>query len=110
MIYVTHMKQTPNCERVCRPSILGNPYSHKFQSSNKKIHKRDDAIAEYRQWLNDRIRNNDIIIIKELERLLEIAKQGDLYLGCWCSPKSCHGDVIKEVLEKALITGIIMEV
>jgi hypothetical protein len=36
---------------------------------------------------------------KELRHLATIAQSGDLQLGCWCSPQSCHGDVIKAAIE-----------
>jgi len=36
----------------------------------------------------------------EVDRLRALHKEhGKLLLACWCKPKACHGDVIKEVLE-----------
>lgn len=38
----------------------------------------------------------------EIERLTELARHGDLVLLCWCAPLSCHGDVIKAIIEQRL--------
>jgi len=35
----------------------------------------------------------------EVFRLARLAKKGDLYLGCWCAPLPCHGDVVKKAIE-----------
>ena len=42
------------------------------------------------------------LISAELDRLTEIAENGNLYLACWCAPEICHGDVIKAEIEKRL--------
>ena len=38
----------------------------------------------------------------ELDRLTEIAENGNLYLACWCAPEICHGDAIKAEIEERL--------
>lgn len=43
--------------------------------------------------------------IAELERLTELAREGDLVLLCWCAPKACHGDVIREIIMERLAGG-----
>jgi len=42
----------------------------------------------------------DGVVKEELIRLAELSKEGDLTLICWCTPLPCHGDVIKDALEK----------
>jgi hypothetical protein len=38
---------------------------------------------------------------KEIERLaIIISRRSDLLLLCWCAPKACHGDVVKEFVER----------
>ena len=51
-------------------------------------------IGFYRQWLWDRILERGEVYA-ELKRLVRLAKQGDLTLICWCSPKPCHGDYVE---------------
>ncbi len=39
-----------------------------------------------------------------IDKMYECYKNGeDVYLACFCKPLPCHGDVIKEYLEKRLI-------
>jgi len=67
-------------------SPLGNPYH----------------IAEYTAWLDKYLDVPTHSACKEFNRLLDLARQGDLVLACWCSPKSCHADVLKARLEARL--------
>jgi hypothetical protein len=71
-----------------RGSPYGNPYSHlKNSAAEWKVSTREEAIAKYRTWILSR---PDL-----LERLKELKGKR---LGCWCSPKSCHGEVLLELL------------
>ncbi len=36
----------------------------------------------------------------EIERIAKLVRSGqDVALACWCAPKACHGDVIKQAIE-----------
>lgn len=37
--------------------------------------------------------------LEEFDLLTTYADEGDLILVCWCSPKKCHGDVLKRAIE-----------
>jgi hypothetical protein len=79
---------------VGRPSSLGNPFKIGTHGN------RDEVIDKYRRWLADRlIERDNIRVCDEFERLVNIARHGDLVLGCWCSPKRCHAEVIKSAIE-----------
>ena len=93
MITIANKRDHPQGEYVGRPSVLGNPFKLTRESE------REEVIDKYRQWLKERIRECDSDIIAELSRLKAIADTGDLVLICWCSPKRCHAEVIKEMLE-----------
>ena len=82
-------------EYIGRGSPLGNPYPITATAS------RETVINQYREYLNREIQSGNRVIIDELTRLFEIAKVRELKLKCFCSPKPCHGDVIKDVLMKA---------
>ena len=97
MINVVHCKRESNNIYIGRPSPLGNPFPL------KKGEERGSTIQKYKDYFYEQIENNNIKFIAELNRLLKIAKQGQLNLGCWCDPNPCHGDVIKEFLEQQLI-------
>ena len=39
-------------------------------------------------------------VIEELKKIKQLADRPEgVVLGCYCSPKRCHGDEIKEVIE-----------
>lgn len=101
MIYVVNRKnfQEPSFDFVSvyigRPSALGNP----FKIGDGVT--RQESLERYRIYLNDRIKKRDENIIKELNRIYEIALSGvDVYLVCHCKPKPCHGDYLKHILDR----------
>ena len=61
-------------------SKWGNPF---FLSDESK---RDEVLAKYIDWL---YHQDDL-----LAALPELKGKT---LGCWCSPKKCHGDVLAEL-------------
>jgi len=85
-----------NCKKedydvyIGRPSIWGNPYTHK---KNKKtlaehiVRTREEAISRYREWITGQP--------QLLEKLHELKGKR---LGCWCHPLKCHGDILIELL------------
>jgi hypothetical protein len=83
---VVHCKKEKYDVYIGRPSIWGNPYTHindKKTAAQFIVSSREEAIEKYEDYL----RNN-----KELLELLPTLK--DKILGCWCSPKPCHGDIL----------------
>ncbi len=52
------------------------------------------SIECYRKWLWGRIRSDDRVVINAI-----LALKADDKLGCWCKPKSCHGDVLIKAWE-----------
>ena len=89
-------------EYIGRPSVLGNPFSWK-EGTLAKYHvaSRQASIDAYLPWLREQYKTNKAVH-DELNRLVEIAKAGDLVLVCWCSPLPCHGDVLKSVIDKII--------
>lgn len=66
-------------------SIWGNPFP-------VKKYGHDVCIDMYRDYIIDRL-------INEPELLIELEKLKGKRLGCFCKPKSCHGDVLVEIIE-----------
>lgn len=67
-----------------RPSIWGNPFSHKPGTlAQFRVKDRAEAIAAYERWIQTQ---PDL-----LARLPELRGK---VLGCWCAPMPCHGDVL----------------
>lgn len=71
-------------------SPLGNPYKPTADT---------DAIELFRKWLWQQMKDPNSPAMKELQRLANIARSGDLQLGCWCAPEPCHAEVIKSAIE-----------
>lgn len=84
-------------EYIGRGSPLGNPYIIGKDGS------REQVIAKYRVWLNEQIVRKNPVVLDELNRLGNKAiDEKGLALQCFCYPKPCHGEVIKEKLVKAM--------
>lgn len=76
-----------------RFSPLGNPFKITSNLS------RSTSIYKYSIWLYDSIINESSKVINELNRLFDIlVKNQKLNLICCCYPKSCHAQIIKQVL------------
>ena len=77
------------CDVYCgRPSIWGNPYSHKETTlSQYKVKTKKEAISKYREYL-----------LKNEELLTRLPELQDKKLGCWCAPDKCHCDVLIDLL------------
>jgi hypothetical protein len=78
-----------------RPSPLGNPFVIGRDGT------REEVIEAYRRRFSIGV-ELDEAVQNAVAGLLEIARDGDLELECWCSPQHCHGDVIKSWLEGAI--------
>jgi hypothetical protein len=68
-----------------RRTKWGNPFIMKNESQ------RDEVCNKYEIWLNEKLK-------------LKIFNLNDLSsakrLGCWCTPKRCHGDYIKKLIDQ----------
>jgi len=98
----THKKSSYDVY-IGRGSVLGNPYTHlKYTPTKAKylVIDRWTAIDEYRKYINKEIENNNMQIINTLKSIYEMSLKHDVYLCCYCKPQSCHGDVIKEIIER----------
>ena len=86
-------------EYVGRPSVLGNKFRILKDVPRARV------IQKYKRWLWDKIKSRDKKVIDELTRLKAIAVSGELVLGCWCTPKACHADIIKAAIEWSINKG-----
>lgn len=79
-------------------SALGNPFK---PSNYKDPLARQKCLDKYQTWLTLQ-KEQRTNAWSEVLRLAEVAKTEDIYLGCWCAPQSCHGDILKAVIEEIL--------
>lgn len=81
---VVHNKKEKFDVYIGRPSKWGNPFSHEENTlAQFKTDTREEAIQKYEQWIKTQPE-----LLKDLPEL-----KGKI-LGCWCAPKSCHGDIL----------------
>ena len=93
-------------------NILGNPYTHLDVEKTIAFYQckdRDEAINSYEAYF-DAMYGHNKEFTKTIDEIYEKYKNGEeVYLGCWCAPKRCHGDIIKQKLEQRLIKEKIKE-
>lgn len=77
---------------VGRPSILGNPYKKTTELE------RNSVIESYRGWLQVQMQDINSPVYKKVHKLAKQALEEDITLVCWCSPKQCHADVIRDTI------------
>jgi hypothetical protein len=75
-----------------RPSKWGNPFSIGKDGTRKEV------IEKYRQFL-----------LEHPQLLEDLHELEGKTLGCWCSPKPCHCDVLIELVQKRIIENIFNE-
>lgn len=91
---VVHCKKKKFDVYIGRPSKWGNPYTHIQDGKTLAkyiVGSRDEAIESYREWITNGDGKHLLDDINELNGKT---------LGCWCKPKSCHGDVLVELALK----------
>ena len=78
----TQRERKENSTFIGRPSKWGNPFEIGKDGT------REEVIQKYREWIL-----TQPYLIKALPEL-----KGE-YLGCYCAPLACHGDVLVEFAE-----------
>lgn len=74
--------------RVDRQSVLGNPFYMRDESE------RDKVCDEYEEYFYRRLKD-----CATMQRVIDCYKEyGKLRLFCWCSPKRCHAETIKDYI------------
>ena len=82
--------------KVDRTSILGNPFYMKDESQRSVV------CDKYEEYFNQKTKTS-IAFMCELSILQALYKKyGKLRLFCWCSPKRCHAETIRDYILKSL--------
>lgn len=108
MIKVIHKKDTDKYDNVVyvgRGSDLGNPYTSiqgRETMAQFVVESRKESIESFKKYLFDCIDKKEEKVCNMLNRIYIMSMKGDVYLSCYCSPKSCHADVIKEIIESKM--------
>ena len=104
MITIKNFRKDSNCYQ---------PWDYRCDRANKILGNhpgeglpRDKAIKAFKTWFEAQMtdRSKPINEVRtEMGRLYKLHKQhGKLNLWCWCTPKKCHTEIIKAMLDKAI--------
>jgi hypothetical protein len=81
---------------VDRSSVLGNPF---YMQTERQ---RNEVCDEYAEYFKQQLFKNQAFV-DELQRLITVYRHyGKLELFCWCAPKRCHAETIREFIIKAV--------
>ena len=81
---VVHCKREEFDVYIGRGSRWGNPYSHKEGTlAEHVVGSRTEAIQKFEEYL-----------LSNEELMASLPDLKGKTLGCWCKPKSCHGDIL----------------
>lgn len=86
-------------------NILGNPFTHIPSGTRAEfvVASRDESVARYRAYMEEQLKTNPAYKAKMEELAGRVAAGEHLYLGCFCKPLPCHGDILKEkILEMSI--------
>ena len=98
MTRVVHIRRERYDVYVGRPSKWGNPFSHLSGTlAEFRVASRKEAISRYREWITE---GDGRHLLADLHELLPLT------LGCWCHPRSCHGDVLAELADLQACPGL----
>lgn len=94
MTTVVHKNKEEYDIYIGRPSKWGNPFTHhadKDTLAKYVVKTRKEAVQKFEEW----------ILFGDGKYLLDdIHELKDKRLGCWCKPKSCHGDVLARIANR----------
>lgn len=115
IVYNTNIEDYTNKKNnfyIGRPSILGNPFTHDGKRSNLaklSFRTREEALEAYKMYFYEMMEGDDDFK-NAFNEIYEAYKSGeDVYLQCFCKPLKCHGDFLKEEMQKRLVKEKIEE-
>jgi len=98
---LVHCKKEKYNVYIGRPSIYGNLWTHRNEKTKAAfiVSSREEAVECYRQWLEG-TNFTEIEQEKRQQILDSLSSLKGKILGCFCSPLSCHGDVLMDLIKK----------
>jgi hypothetical protein len=111
MIKVVNKRTYPgNGIYIGRPTVLGNPFTHKFGTQARFIvASREDAVKKYDAYIREAYRDNSSVRAAIDDLVKRYLLTGELILVCWCAPKACHGDVLAKLVKEIAATATISD-
>lgn len=80
---------------------FGNPFTHLVNTKVKtvKMGSREEAITAFDEWLSGK-GHQDVEPERRQWILDNIGTLKGKVIGCFCSPQTCHGDVLKRYADE----------
>lgn len=78
---VVHCRDTYDIY-IGRPSPWGNPFKIGPDGT------REEVLGKYRSW-----------VVTQPQIMARLGELRGRTLGCWCKPKTCHGDILAELAD-----------
>jgi hypothetical protein len=101
-----------NVYLIHRPYILSNPYTHINDKQTKAmfvVPTKEEAIERYSHYY-DVMYGKNIEFTKIIDEIYAKYRRGeDIYLGCYCAPEPCHGNIIARKLQARMIKEKVAE-
>lgn len=98
-----------NVFKVCRPNIMGNPFTFLPKSKTKcknliRVKTRDEAVELYSPYFDAMVKK-DKRFKAEFDRMFDAYLKYDvIYIGCFChKDENCHGDIIAKKLKQRAV-------
>lgn len=95
---VVHCKREPYDVYIGRPGPYGNVYSHIPGKAEHLTSSREEAIALFERDLREAFLASPETVREYLRPVV------GKVLGCWCTPKACHGDVLVRLCAEFEVT------
>ena len=101
---VVHCKKDKYDVYVGRPTFWGNPWTHKDNTTaDFNVCSSGDAVQCFKDWLYG-TKFTDILQDKRQKIIDNIHTLQNKTIACWCSPESCHRDILLEFLSTHTVT------
>ncbi len=92
-IFIGHCQKEQNGPTIYvgRPTAMGNPFILGPHGT------RAEVIDKYKGWFTEQLHADNSAFNTLLKKVFEDHEEhGDITLLCWCHPKACHADVIRQ--------------
>ena len=96
VVTVVNKYKEPNHIYCGRGSPVGNPYGM------LGVDTRDLVCDKYEEYFHEMVSEKNSELAKFVNELVLKASLGDINLGCFCAPKRCHCDTIKNHIDREL--------
>jgi hypothetical protein len=99
-VYVGNKYRGDTGINIMRGTPLGNPFLISYFNT------REECIDKYQGWLRAQYIDKTPAYDMLMELVTQVEAGKDITLVCCCKPKACHGDVIKDAIEKIVAQAL----